>query len=90
MLGNSWDLIEYLKQRAKSPVPFQHFYDWLMVYKLGDRTENCFKPEDYKGCVAVNRSGSLRLIISDPDMVQDLFTTKNKILEKHGTYELIF
>ena len=33
---------------------------------------------------------TVSLIVSDPEMVQDLFTSKNAIFDKNGTVEAIF
>ena len=34
--------------------------------------------------------GKTTLLISDPDMVQDIFTTQNKIVDKTGSFANIF
>ena len=40
--------------------------------------------------VVVNFAGNIHLMVSDPDMVQDLLVQKNALFDKTGTLEGIF
>ena len=53
-----------------------------MDYSFGNGTPDSFIADKSTGCVAINFMGRVQLLISDPDMVQDLFTTKNKLTDK--------
>jgi len=61
-----------------------------MDYKFGNGVPNTYKPEEHNGVVAFYALGRVTLLISDPDMVQDLFTTKNRITDKNIQTDMIF
>jgi cytochrome P450 len=61
-----------------------------MDFAYGDGVLNSYKPEEHGDCQLICLLTKPTLLISDPDMVQDLFTTKNKIVDKVSSSEWIF
>jgi hypothetical protein len=53
----------------------------VLDVKLGNGEPNSFKANEHGGCVLVSVFGT-RLMVSDVDMVRDIFTTKNKFIDK--------
>ena len=83
ILGNLKEILFDLgKLQNNSPIPVKQMYLWLMDHRFGNGTPDSFLADKSTGCVAITMVGKVQLSISDPEMVQDLFTTKNKITDK--------
>ena len=89
MLCNMWDFIKYSKVQASSMIPIKMTHAWLMDYKFGDGIVDSFKPEEHGGCILIAFPGVCQLMISDPNMVQELYTTKNALVDKTEQLDVI-
>lgn len=83
IIANMIDVIQMSKERKKNQLPTKAMYNWIMDNKLGDGTFDSFKPDEHGGVVLLAFiGGKIQLLISDPDMVQELFTTRNLLTDK--------
>ena len=73
----------YNKAAAESdePLPFMNF--WSFKTSFAPDTEIEFFPERHKAALSFIQ-GKTRLLICDPDIAQDIFVTKNRLVDKTG------
>ena len=83
------DLME-LEGLKKEGAEFKYPYAWFLDFVYGQGVPDSYKPEEHGDCQLICMIQRGTLLISDPDMVQDLFTIKNKIVDKISTSEFIF
>jgi len=94
-MGNIWDFMAYGEAAAKStqekiePLPNPSM--WIanrFMEKIGDGATE-FDPVKYP-VVFFNKLTMPQIIVSDPEIVQDLYVTKNAKTDKDGFAELMF
>ena len=79
IMGNLWDALEHNKQAKRSKEQTKAVYAW-MVEQWG------LKPEENE-VILISILSTPHILISDPEMVKDLFTTKNPLTDKAYVHE---
>ena len=82
LVGNQLDLMKIMKKKAASPKPMKRYLSLLVESVPGCDSEET-SAVSHK-LIVYTPIGRIMLIVSDPDMVQDLFLTKNKVMDKAG------
>ena len=83
-IGNMLETVTaYYKAAAESDEPLPCLPFWEFKTALAPETEFEFFPERHKATLAFLR-GKPMLLICDPDIVQDIFVTKNRLIDKTG------
>ena len=91
IMGNIWDFMAYgvaASETKDEPLPNPSL--WLanrFMKKVGDDRD--FDPVKYP-MIFFNKLTMPQLIISDPEIVKDLYVTKNGLTDKDGFTELMF
>ena len=73
----------YKKAAAESDEPLPPMHFWAFKYAFAPETEFEFYPERHKAVLKF-KNGKPRLLICDPDIAQDIFVTKNRLVDKTG------
>lgn len=82
LIGNQLELMKMTKKRARAKEPQKRIYSLLIDSVPGlDTEENA--SVNHK-LIVYCPIGRVKLFVSDPQMVQDLLQTKNKVFDKDG------
>ena len=89
LLGNLIELGGYQEACDKSEAALPTAFRWAETKFLDPETPDHFNAEDSPGYI-MNCFGTPLLSIYDPEVVQELFTTKNKFMDKTGLFQQVF
>lgn len=89
MVCNLLEFAQYAKALATSKVPVRHVYGWIADTYLGNGEAGSFNPAEHPVFLAAFLFGP-QLVVNDPDIVQELFVTKNALFDKSGRIAEIF
>ena len=71
-------------------MPVKLVYYWMLdTLKTGEYVRDSFKPGN-NPIICFNIFTQIHLMVTDPDIIRDMFTTKNKIVDKNGIIKIIF
>ena len=82
IVGNQIDTMKIAKKKMVSKKPMKRYLSQLVEMIPGLDSEEV-SSVNHK-LIVYAPLGKIMLIVSDPDMVQDLFLTKNKVIDKAG------
>ena len=89
LLGNLVELGQYQAACDESETALPTAFRWAETKFLDPDMPNHFDVEGSPGYI-MNVFGTPLLSIYDPEVVQELFTTKNKFMDKDGLFQQVF
>ena len=84
VIGNLLNLLPYFEEIKTSNGPLKNDFIWLFEQEI---TENGVYDSDKNKALVITLFCENLLVICDPNMVQDIFVTKNKYVDKTGIFQ---
>jgi cytochrome P450 len=89
VIGNLPEMAQYETVSAQSDEPLPILFRWIVEYFIDPEDRTTLKYENRKG-ILMNLFGSPLIWITNPESAQEVFQTKNKIVDKTGVWQQVF
>ena len=88
VVGNLLDFVEYGNLAKATDQVMENPFNWLLKQTISE-DEKTYDSSKHRGAIMTVFNRPI-IIITDPLIVEDLFTTKNKLVDKNGTFAQAF